>query len=315
LPDLALSTMWAVGRFGSLADFFAAGRDLGFSRFELNHAVNSAMLAGLSLDGTISSIHEPCPADVSTLELKQRDWLVSATGEEDRRQGVAATRRSIDLAVGLGVGVVVVHPGRVDLDPALEARLVHLYRQGRAGQPEYAQAKEQIVAARQAQAEVNMRSARRSLLELADYAARRDVRLALENRYHYPDIPHPDELEDLLGLGCGETVGYWHDVGHAQTLQLLGFFDHEEWLRRFAARMLGVHLHDALGISDHLPAGSGQIDWELVARYLPASALRTCEFQSNHSPQAVADGARWLVAKGCASGWPAQAPAAREANR
>jgi sugar phosphate isomerase/epimerase len=133
--DLALSTMWALGRFQNLAEFFDAGKKLGVARFELNHAVDSAMLEGLSLDGLITSIHEPCPADLSTTLLKERNWLVSAPDEENRRQGVAAVRRSIDLAHRLGAQVVIVHPGRVDIDPTLESTLVKLYKAGKGDQP------------------------------------------------------------------------------------------------------------------------------------------------------------------------------------
>jgi sugar phosphate isomerase/epimerase len=295
VSDIALSTMWAVGQFPRLADFFEAGKKLGFTRFELNHAVNSAMLAGLSLNGAITSVHEPCPADISVAELKRRNWLISAPDEEDRRQGVLGTRRSIDLAHELGAPVVVVHPGRVDIEPALESALVELYEGDRSDLPEYAQAKERLATARAAQAEANMQSVRRSLVELADYATQKGVRLGLENRYHYQEIPLPDELDELLDLGLGEVVGYWHDIGHAQVLEHLGFNTHEEWLRRFADRIIGVHLHDVVGVTDHLAAGLGQVDWDMVARYLPENALRTCEFQSFNSPQEVVAGLKWLV--------------------
>ncbi len=293
--DIALSTMWAIGQFPSLANFFEAGKSLGFARFELNHAVNSAMLTGLSLDGTITSVHEPCPADIPVPELKRRNWLISALDEQDRRQGVLAMQRSIDLAHRLGAGVVIVHAGKVDINPALEAELVALYKAGKADQPEYKQAREQLIAVRAAQAGANMAAVRRSLIELADYAAPKGVRLGLENRFHYHEIPLPDELEELLDLGCGETVGYWHDVGHAQVLQNLGLQSHEEWLRRFATRISGVHLHDVVGVDDHLAVGLGQMDWDMVARYLPVSALRTCEFQPANSPQRVAAGRQWLI--------------------
>ena len=91
-------------------------------------------------------------------------------------------------------------------------------------------------------------------------------------------------------LGCGETVGYWHDVGHAEVLENLGFGTHEEWLQRFAQRMVGIHLHDVVGVDDHQAAGLGNVDWELVARYLPAGALLTCEFQNYNSPEQVKTG-------------------------
>jgi sugar phosphate isomerase/epimerase len=299
--DIALSTMWAVGRFRNLAGFFTAGNELGFAKFELNHAVDSAMLAGLPLDSQITAVHEPCPADISMAELGRRNWLISAPDEEKRRRGVLATRRSIDLAYALGVPAVIVHPGRVDVDPHLESRLVDLYKAGRFGEPEYLEAKSRLVDARAAQASTNMQAVRRSLVELAGYAAHRHVQLAVENRFHYREIPLPDEVEDLLGLGLGDTVGYWHDIGHAQVLEHLGFDSHEEWLRRFAGPqgpLVGVHLHDVMGVQDHLPVGTGQVDWDMVKRYLPASALRTCEFQASTSPQEVAAGLQWVVERG-----------------
>jgi len=294
VSDIALSTMWAIGQFERLADFFHAGKALGFTHFELNHGVDSAMLAGLSLNGCITSVHEPCPADVSMGTLKERNWLVSALDEDERRRGVIAVQRSIDLAHELGAGAVIVHPGRVDVDPELEFRLVALYRQGKAGRPEFTAARERLAAARAARAGANMRSVRRSVLELAEYAAPRGVRLGLENRYHYFEIPLPDELDDLLNLGCGETVGYWHDVGHAEVLENLGFGTHEDWLQRFAHRMVGIHLHDVVGVDDHQAAGRGNVDWDLVARYLPAGALLTCEFQNFNSAEQVKAGLELL---------------------
>src|SRR5512137_2411717 len=115
--NVALSTMWGIKRFERLGDFFAAGREAGFARFELNHGVNSAMLDGVHLNGfCITSVHEPCPADVSVAELKKRNWLISATDENNRKEGVAAVLRSIDLARELGAQVVIVHPGQVDMD-------------------------------------------------------------------------------------------------------------------------------------------------------------------------------------------------------
>ena len=293
--DIALSTMWAVGRFPDLGGFFEAGRALGFQRFELNHAVDSAMLADLPPETRITGVHEPCPADISMAELDRRNWLISALDEEDRQRGVLATRRSIDLASALGVPVVIVHPGRVDVDPEMEATLVKLHKAGRFGQPEYLRAQARLTEARAAQAGMNMQAVRRSLVELAGHAAQRHIRLALENRFHYREIPLPDELEELLDLGLGQTVGYWHDIGHAQVLEHLGFAPHQEWLQRFASRMIGVHLHDVKGTQDHLAAGSGQVDWEMVAGYLPASALRTCEFHASNSPQQVAAGLQWLI--------------------
>ena len=102
--------------------------------------------------------------------------------------------------------------------------------------------------------------------------------------------------EGQHGLRCSVGLSHRRQRG---LLQHLGFGSHEEWLRRFAERIIGVHLHDVVGLSDHMAAGLGQIDWNMVASYLPAGSLRTCEFQSFNSPEQVAAGLKWLIAKGC----------------
>ncbi len=299
--DIALSTMWGIGQFQKLANFFTAGETLGFARFELNHQVNSAMLNGVKLKNyCISSVHEPCPADISTATLKTRNWLISSPDENGRQQGVRAIRRSIDLTQELGANLVVVHPGRVDVVQGLERELWDLFEAGQAQTPHYDEVKERLVAARAARAEANLDAVRRSLVELADYAGRAGVRLGLENRYHYLDIPLLDEMGQLLELTNDGRIGFWYDVGHAQTLEHLGFDPHEAWLRRYAPHMLGVHLHDIQGLKDHIAAGLGEIDWDMVTAYLPEDAIRVCEFRSFNSPEQVVTATQFLVEKGCA---------------
>ncbi len=296
MADAALSSMWGIKKFDTLTEFFQQGSALGFTQFELNHAVNSTMLNGMN-GYRVVSVHEPCPADVSVSELKKRDWLVSSTNEANRREGVNAIKRSIDLAQKFGASLVIVHPGKVDIDTAIDNKMRDLFRQGKANTTEFRQLRDEFVAMRAAQAPLNMSAVRHSIIELAEYAGERNITLGLENRYHYFEIPLPDELENLLNLGF-KNVGFWYDVGHAETLDKLGFFPHQEWLRRFSAKIVGVHLHDVLGIDDHQAAGSGQVDWDMVARYVPANAHRTCEFQNFNSPDQVRAGAQWLVEKG-----------------
>lgn len=296
MANAALSSMWGIKKFDTLAEFFQQGNALGFTQFELNHAVNSAMLNGMN-GYRVVSVHEPCPADVSVSELKKRDWLVSATNEANRREGVNAIKRSIDLAQKFGASLVIVHPGKVDMDTTLDYKMRDMFRQGQANMPEFTQIRRQLAMMRATQAPLNMSAVRHSIIELAEYAGERNINLGLENRYHYFEIPLPDELDNLLNLGF-KNVGFWYDVGHAETLDQLGFFPHEEWLRRFSTRIIGVHLHDVLGIDDHQAAGAGQIDWDMVARYVPAGAHRTCEFQNFNSPDQVRAGVQWLVEKG-----------------
>ena len=79
----------------------------------------------------------------------------------------------------------------------------------------------------------------------------------------------------------------------------MGFYPHEEWLRRYAGRIIGTHLHDVIGTDDHLAAGLGEVDFKMVAAYLPNEAFRTCEFQHSNTSQQVHAGLRYLAEQGC----------------
>ena len=298
--NASCSTMWARHNFPHLSDFFQAASRLGFARVELNHQFNSEKLENAPLSPqTVSSVHEPCPADVSTDELKERDWLVSSLDEDCRRRGVAAIQRSIDLAAELHLPVVVVHPGMVSTDYTLERRLKKLFDAGKADSAESVELKSELIAIRSRLAQACLPMVKKSLLELLEYAGQFGIRLGWENRYHYYDIPSLDEMGELLALADADRLGFIYDVGHAQHLDRLGFYAHEDWLRRYSSRIIETHLHDVKGFTDHLAPGLGEVDFDMVARYLPRDAIRTLELQPGNTPEQVKAGLEYLAAHGC----------------
>lgn len=300
LIKASLSTMWSKKNFLGLSDFFEGASRLGFAEIELNHQVDSSMLRGIDLSRyPISSVHEPCPSDVSTEELKNRDWLISSSDENSRKQGVKAIMRSIDLAQQLHVPVIVVHCGMVTPDLSTEKELRTLFEAGKSGTDEYQALKKKMIGFRNGIIAPRFEAVKRSLLELLDYAAPYQIRLGLENRYHYYDIPTLEEMGQLLDLAGPEQLGFVYDVGHAQAMDRLGFFQFDEWLKRYASRMVEVHLHDVIGVNDHFAPGLGEVDFSTVARYIPQDALRTCELQVVNSPEQVKAGLNYLVQTGC----------------
>jgi HAD superfamily hydrolase (TIGR01549 family) len=298
--NASLSTMWAMKTLPTLADFFEFARRSGFARIELNHKVTSAMLAGINLDHyRFSSVHEPCPADISADELKRRDWLISSTDEASRCEGVKAIRRTIDLAHQLGASTIVIHAGQAHADLLPEKQLRSLLASGERDTDVYRSIRQKMIDARAATAEASFEAVRKSLLELLAHAEGKDVCLGIENRYHYNEIPSPDELEKLLTLAEPDRIGFLYDVGHAEALDRMGFYPHEEWLKRFGSRIVGTHLHDAIGTTDHYAPGLGSMDFLMIAAYLPESAYRTCEFQTFNSPEQVKAGLMLLAEHGC----------------
>jgi FMN phosphatase YigB (HAD superfamily)/sugar phosphate isomerase/epimerase len=298
--NASLSTMWAMKNFPTLVDFFEAARRMGFARIELNHKVTTPMLEGIDLSQyQFSSIHEPCPADISEDELKKRDWLISSTDEACRAEGVKAMKRSIDLAYKLGVPAIVIHAGHPTPDKSRENKLRALIESGWRESDEYRDIQKQMIRTRAEVVGAPFEALKKSVTELLAYAEPLGIRLGLENRYHYTEFPSPDELEILLNLAGADRIGYIFDVGHAQTLDRLGFYPLEVWLKRFSSRIIGTHLHDVIGTTDHYASGLGEVDFDLVAKYLPADAFRTCEFQESNTPEQVKAGLKFLVEHGC----------------
>jgi putative hydrolase of the HAD superfamily len=298
--DASLSTMWASKNFPTLNDFFLASERLGFAGIELNHQMNSEKLSGVDLGKySIRSIHEPCPADISMDTLKARDWLISSVDEKRRQQGVQAVMHSIELAEKLSVKTLVVHAGTVSMDMALENRLRQLFNAGLKESSEYQETKGLMLDNRLKLSGPCLVSVKKSLKELLEFARRFGIRLGLENRYHYYDIPNQDEMAALLALDEQERIGFIYDVGHGTAMDRLGFFPNEMWLKRFGDRIFGTHLHDVVGISDHRAPGLGDVDFRMVAGYLPQKAFRTIEVMSFNSPEQIKAGMKILVDSGC----------------
>ena len=297
----SLSTMWTGNNFTSLADFFEFARRAGFGSVELNHKVTSPMLSEVDLARfKVSSIHEPCPADISTDALAKNDWLISSLDEEKRQEGVKAIMRSIDLARRWGIPAIVIHCGNIKaMDGGMERRLRKWIELGGQAAPEFGALQAQMIAARSELAPRTLDCVRKSLEELLTYAAPLGVSLGLENRAHYREIPDPDEMAALLDLAGPEQLGFVFDVGHAWHIACLGFHPFDEWLDRFSTRIIGSHLHDVIGLNDHFAAGLGEMRFSEIANRLPEGAFRTCEFLDSNTPQQVRSGLRFLYDQGC----------------
>src|SRR4030066_182457 len=182
----SLSTMWAIKNCPSLDDFFEASQRLGFQKIELNHQINSTMLSHVRLDHIqFSSIHEPCPADISTKDLAIRDWLISSDDEPSRMRGVEAVRNSINLAHELNAPVVVMHCGNVTPSMDFERKLRGLFDQGKFRSEEYERIKSQTIHARAESAPPRINAVKKSITDLLGYAEQLKIKLGLENRYHY----------------------------------------------------------------------------------------------------------------------------------
>ena len=292
-------------RHRSLAEFFDAARELGFDAFELNHQISEEMVRGAALppDG-IPSVHAPCPTNPRT-----RNAQLSSLDKEERAHAVEATTASIQLAGQIGAQAVVIHAGRVAVNPMLDTELRALYDRGQRAASQYKDLKAELAEERARHAGRHVDAVRWSLERLAAVADAAGVKLGLEVPFFYYEIPLPDEAAQLL-QEFGGPLAFWLDIGHAYVLEELGFVDHGEWLSGFGEQVIGVHLHDVrvvreppkpvdqtisdARLQDHVTPGTGVVDFAEVLRRAPAYAIFTCEFDAHNSPDEVKAGLAYL---------------------
>jgi sugar phosphate isomerase/epimerase len=299
LLEVSLSTMWAKGRFSHMAGFAAKARELGFTHIEANTSISPRMLNELlKTTVPISSIHSPCPAVLSSRGIPISSLSLSSLDESERMEAVSFTQKTIDLAANVSAKAIVLHMGEVPIDLSLQDRLYKLHDGGYSQTKEYKQTKEELIYQRISQAPPYLDASRKSLQELRKYSQQRGIMLGLETRFHLNEIPNMDEMAELLNEISGSMVGYWHDVGHAEVQQQLGFSLHEEWLSRFKNRIVGIHLHDIRGISDHQAPGKGNMDWEMVAKYLHAGIVKVCEIGEWNDEGQIEGAVKFLQKKG-----------------
>lgn len=303
MTTLALSSFWSSGRDWRPLDFFAAGAALGFDCFELSGIHRDTFYDEIR-PGTfnIVSLHDPAPplrgqTRLGSKELRRADIVYTSLDEERRQRSVALTRRSIDVAMEYGACVIVLHPGQTSASPEIEERLKQLFLQGAINSSEANALRARLVTERAHQHREHMDALHRSLDELVAYASAHNIRLGLENRPAH-EITNYAEMGEILSWYPADVIGYWHDTGHAQVQANLGFVPHADWLRAYASRVIGMHLHDAIGVTNHHAPGNGNVDWRGLAQLVPAHAIRVLEVDHQVSPDSVRAGVAHLSAIG-----------------
>jgi sugar phosphate isomerase/epimerase len=279
---IGLSTSW--NGPGSNPDrLIEEHRSLGFRRLEAYAHFNPDALRALAeaarrCDVEIGSLHGPCPVPASGA---LGDWLAS-TSSTERTRSVDAHKASIDAAVAYGAKAIVIHLGNTGVISRQRALLDIIARDGRLSDA-HLQARDAAWQEREASKGPHLSAAIDSIRALGEHAQGSGVRLGLECRDAYNEIPSRDEMAEVLAACDGLPVGYWHDAGHGAKLDYLGFLEHEELLRRYADRIVGMHIHDTLAARDHQAPGQGNTDFAMLGRYLREDTIRTLELSRSVS--------------------------------
>jgi sugar phosphate isomerase/epimerase len=278
---IGLSTAWN-GPGSNPERLLEQLRSLGFRRVEAYAHFTHDSLLGLAEAAAesgmhIASLHGPCPvpAGLNGYPAPLGDWLAS-TNSSERTRSVDALRGTIDAAVEVGARAIVVHLGNSGAISRQHAIFDAVAHYGRLSD-EHRRLRDSAWQEREAAKGPHLDAAIESMRALGKHALGTGVRLGVECRDNYFEIPSLDEFADVLSACDGLPVGYWHDAGHGAKLDYLGFLQHEEFLRRYGHHIVGMHIHDTRGGRDHLAPGQGTTDFGMLARYLQPDTIRTLE--------------------------------------
>ena len=294
---ISFSTCWNSGRHTAGDDMLREIKDLGFDRIELGHGIRISLMPGIQKmfdagEVEFTSLHNFCPLPVEITQASPDCYKFSAAYSKERERAIKQTFQTIDFAERLGAPFVVLHCGEIEMNPITD-ELIVLAKRGEIFSRKYVRMKLKAVQTREAAAPPYLERVKDALRQIAEYAAKKNIRLGVEGRRGYEEIPSERELPSLLDELNSPQLGYWHDMGHIQIKENLGFLSHWDWLSTMGPRAFGCHMQDCIWpAQDHQPPFAGMVDLEKLVPLLPPNCLFVWEM----SPRKTAEEIRRSVA-------------------
>ena len=296
---LALSTSWWSGGSVTAEQMLSDLKKLEITAVELSYRIsedfyrkikNPLMRSGI----TVASVHNffPIPSEKQESTGGGDLFLLSSLQKHERQNAVRFTAKTIKHAGELGAAAVVPHCGFVEMHHEVQV-LYAYFKSNRLNSDEAQDFIHQKLKERDALKPKHMDSLLASLASLVTVAEKHSVLLALENRYHYHELPGPDDFKTVFDTFKGAPIRYWHDTGHAHTNETLGFIPKNSLLQTYADQLIGIHLHDAVGLDDHIPPGSGEIDFTSLKPFLKADTIKVIEVKPGIPASEVSTGIRY----------------------
>ncbi len=275
---LAFSTCWNNSRHHDGEEMIREIVELGFRHIELSHGMTVAKLPGIrrAFERGLficAGVHNYFPSPVEVMIDAPDAYEFTSHRAIDRKRAMDMTLRTLDVAAEFGARYLVLHMGSVPMKPAKWTRpLTAAVADGQAHDRSFTKHKIAFVKKREKTGPLYYHRAIEALEEIAARAAELEVKLAVESRSRYEDVPSEREMIELQQhFSDNPWVGYWHDFGHVQLKHNLGLLDHEQWLATISPHLIGGHVHDVeWPARDHRVPFAGTLDYASLLRHFPA---------------------------------------------
>ncbi len=270
-------------------------RELGFEYAELSHGIRLSLVPGIleAVDAgeiKICSLHNFCPLPLGVTRAAPNLFKFTSLDRRERENALRHTLKTLELAERVKAPLVVLHLGAVDL-PDYTEKLLELAARGQRDTPRYRHLCEEVETRREARKERHLEAAYEVLRQVEEAARQRGLLLGIENREALEEVPFETDFPFFFFEFRGGVVRYWHDTGHAQIKENLGFIHHVLHLESLAGELAGFHIHDVeFPGRDHRPPGRGTIDFAALRPFVKPEHIKVIELSPALSREEVLAG-------------------------
>jgi sugar phosphate isomerase/epimerase len=263
-------------------------RELGFDHAELSHGTRISLVPGIleAVDAgeiKISTLHNFCPLPMGVNGSAPNLYKFSAEQDRERELAMRHTLKTLEFAERVKAPLVVLHMGSIEMRDYND-KLMEMVANGQNDSPKYQALCSEVDMKREAKKERYVERAYEFLKRLVPEAEKRGLRLGIENREALEEIPIDSDFPLFFREFTSPAVAYWHDTGHAQIKENLGFISHVLQLDSLQSRLGGFHIHDVQPPGrDHCSPGTGCIDFAALKPFVKPEHIKVFEFSPKMS--------------------------------
>jgi len=275
-------------------------RDLGFEYAELSHGTRISLLPGIleaveAGEIKISSLHNFCPLPMGVNSSAPNLYQFSAERPRERDLAYRYTIKTIEMAERLKAPVVVLHLGSIEMKDYTD-KLLEMVARGERESPKYEKLCAELDQKREAKKEAFFERTKDMLKKLLPEAEARGIKLGAENRQALEELPCESDFQFMFRELNSPNLVYWHDTGHAQIKENLGFIPHLMHLESLRDHLCGFHVHDVhFPGRDHCAPGTGTIDFAAMKPLLKPEHIRVFELSPSLTVEEVRKGTSYIM--------------------
>jgi sugar phosphate isomerase/epimerase len=288
----SFSTCWNSHRHTDGRAMLREIRELGFDHAELSHGIRVSLMPGIleAVDAgemKISSLHNFCPLPMGVTHAAPNLYEFSDERPRERELAIKHTLKTFEFAARVKAPVVVLHLGSIEMKD-YTGKLCEMLERGQKGLPKYEKLCAEISKTLEAKKIKFVERTNETLRKLLPEAEKRGLKLGCENRQALEEIPLESDFKFFFREFDGPNIVYWHDTGHAQIKENLGFIHHALHLESLAARLAGFHVHDVqFPARDHCAPGTGMIDFAALKPFVKPEHIKVFELSPSLPVEAV----------------------------